>query len=94
MAGRPADRDPHFAFTDPPFRHSLPVALAFAATADPPAAVLTGRTAVAGTSPDVIRRLRPADTGLNRGILRSGWGLLVRRLEEKAPAGWRRSNPR
>ncbi|HLN69039.1 MAG TPA: transposase [Streptosporangiaceae bacterium] len=23
--------------------------------------------------------------GLNRGILRSGWGLLVRRLEEKAP---------
>ena len=27
--------DPHFAFTDPPFRHSLPVALAFAATADP-----------------------------------------------------------
>jgi putative transposase len=24
-------------------------------------------------------------SGLNRGILRSGWGLLVRRLEEKAP---------
>jgi putative transposase len=24
-------------------------------------------------------------TGLNRGILRSGWGLLVRRLEQKAP---------
>jgi len=55
--------DPHFAFTDPPLRHSLPVALAFAATADPPAAVLTGRTASAGTSPGVIRRLRPADTG-------------------------------
>ncbi|HMD24338.1 MAG TPA: LysR family transcriptional regulator [Streptosporangiaceae bacterium] len=59
--------DPHFAFTDPPFRHSLPVALAFAATADPPAAVLTGCTAItiaiAGASPDVIRRLRPADTG-------------------------------
>jgi len=55
--------DPHFAFTDPPFRHSLPVALAFAATADPPAAVLTGRTATAGTSPALIRRLRPADTG-------------------------------
>jgi DNA-binding transcriptional LysR family regulator len=55
--------DPHFAFTDPPFRHSLPVVLAFAATADPPAAVLTGRTAIAGTSPGVIRRLRPADTG-------------------------------
>jgi DNA-binding transcriptional LysR family regulator len=55
--------DPHFAFTDPPFRHSLPVALAFAATADPPAAVLTGPVAIAGTSPRVIRRLRPADTG-------------------------------
>ena len=53
--------DPHFAFTDPLFRHSLPVALAFAATADPPAAVLTGLTAIAGTSPRVIRRLRPAD---------------------------------
>jgi DNA-binding transcriptional LysR family regulator len=61
--------DPHFAFTDPPFRHSLPVTLAFAATADPPAAVLTGRTAftitiaIAGASPGVIRRLLPADTG-------------------------------
>ena len=56
--------DPHFAFTDPPFRHSLPVALAFAATADPPAGVLTGRTAIAiaGAPPGVIRRLRPADT--------------------------------
>jgi DNA-binding transcriptional LysR family regulator len=55
--------DPRFAFTDPPLRHSLAVALAFAATADPPAAVLTGCTATAGTSPGVIRRLRPADTG-------------------------------
>ena len=55
--------DPHFAFTDPPLRHSLPVALAFAATADPPAAVLTGRTAIAATSSGVIRPLRPADTG-------------------------------
>jgi transposase len=32
--------------------------------------------------------------GLNRGILRSGWGLLVRRLEQKAPAGWRGSDLR
>jgi DNA-binding transcriptional LysR family regulator len=55
--------DPHFAFTDPPFRHSLPVVLAFAATADPPAAVLTGRTAIAETSPGVIRWLRPAAAG-------------------------------
>jgi len=55
--------DPRFAFTDPPLRHSLPVALAFAATADPPAAVLTGCTATAGTSPGVIRLPRHADTG-------------------------------
>jgi DNA-binding transcriptional LysR family regulator len=55
--------DPHFAFTDPPFRHSLPVALAFAATAEPPASVLTGCTAIARTPPGVIRRLRLADTG-------------------------------
>src|SRR6266702_200328 len=30
--------DPRFEFTDPPLRHSLPVALAFAVTAGPPAA--------------------------------------------------------
>jgi DNA-binding transcriptional LysR family regulator len=34
--------DPAFEFTDPPLRCSLPVTLAFAATADRPAAVLTG----------------------------------------------------
>jgi len=55
--------DPHFAFTDPPFRHSLPVALAFAATADPPTAVLTSRTATADVPPGVIRLLRPVGTG-------------------------------
>jgi transposase len=32
-------------------------------------------------------------TGLNRGILRSGWGLLVRRLEEKAPGRVEKINP-
>ena len=51
---------PRFDFTDPPLRHSLPVTLAFAATADPPAAVLTGRTAPAATPPGVIRLPRPA----------------------------------
>jgi DNA-binding transcriptional LysR family regulator len=55
--------DLHFAFTDPPLRHSLPVVLAFAATADPPAAVLTTRTATADVPPGVIRLPRPADTG-------------------------------
>src|SRR5260370_26218131 len=39
--------DPRFEFTDPPLRHSLPVALAFAATPDPPAAVPTGPAAIA-----------------------------------------------
>ena len=47
--------DPQFAFTDPPFRHSLPIVLAFAATASPPAAVLTGPTAIAGPPPGVTR---------------------------------------
>jgi len=34
-----------------------------------------------------------AKTGLNREILRSGWGLLVRRLEEKAPGRVEKINP-
>ncbi|HEU5389734.1 MAG TPA: helix-turn-helix domain-containing protein [Streptosporangiaceae bacterium] len=37
-----------------------------------------------GTLEDPGRNVR-AKAGLNRGILRSGWGLLVRRLEDKAP---------
>ena len=37
-----------------------------------------------GTREDPGRNVR-AKAGLNRGILGSGWGLLVRRLEEKAP---------
>ena len=35
-------RNPQFAFTDPSFRQSLPMTLAFAATASRPTAVLTG----------------------------------------------------
>jgi putative transposase len=37
-----------------------------------------------GTRENPGRNVRQK-AGLNRGILRSGWGLLVRRLEEKAP---------
>jgi transposase len=37
-----------------------------------------------GTAADPGRNVR-AKAGLNREILRSGWGLLVRRLEDKAP---------
>jgi hypothetical protein len=55
--------DPRFEFTDPPLRHSLPVALAFAATAGPPAAVLTGPVASAGPPSGVIRLPRTAGTG-------------------------------
>jgi len=47
--------DPRFAFTDPPLRHSLPMALAFAATADRPTAVLTGPSVPAGSQPRLIR---------------------------------------
>jgi DNA-binding transcriptional LysR family regulator len=54
--------DPRFEFTDSPVQHSLPVALAFAATADPPAAVLTGPVAVADIPPGVSRLPRPAGT--------------------------------
>ena len=47
--------NPRFEFTDPPLRHSLPMALAFAATADQPTAVLTGPAVIAGTRPGLIR---------------------------------------
>jgi DNA-binding transcriptional LysR family regulator len=47
--------NPRFEFTDPPLRHSLPMALAFAATADRPTAVLTGPAVIAGTRPGLIR---------------------------------------
>jgi DNA-binding transcriptional LysR family regulator len=36
------EADPRFEFADPPFRNSLPMTLAFAATGNRPAAVLTG----------------------------------------------------
>src|SRR5215469_424377 len=55
--------DPRFEFTDPPFRRSLPMVLAFAATASRPAAVLTGPAVIAGPPPGVTRLPRPAGTG-------------------------------
>src|SRR5215471_15798767 len=51
--------DPRFEFTDPPLRHSLPMALVFAATTDRPTAVLTGPAVLAGTQPGLIRLPRP-----------------------------------
>jgi DNA-binding transcriptional LysR family regulator len=55
--------DPRFAFTDPPFRHSLPMVLAFAATASWPAAVLTSPAVTAGLSLDTTRLPRPVGAG-------------------------------
>jgi putative transposase len=45
-----------------------------------------------GTAERPGRNVR-AKTGLNRGISRSGWGLLVRRLEDKAPGRVERVPP-
>jgi putative transposase len=45
-----------------------------------------------GTRENPGRRVR-RKAGLNRGILRSGWGLLVRRLEQKAPGRVEKVNP-
>jgi putative transposase len=46
----------------------------------------------AGTRENPGRNVR-AKAGLNRGILRSGWGLLVRRLQDKAPGRVQKINP-
>jgi len=58
--------DPCFAFTDPPFRHSLPMALAFAAAGDRPAAVLTGPAVPTGTGPWPVRPQHPAGGDMRR----------------------------
>src|SRR3984885_6080716 len=46
---------------------------------------ITNMTRSAKGTPEQPGRKVRAKTGLNRGISRSGWGLLVRRLEDKAP---------
>jgi transposase len=45
-----------------------------------------------GTAQDPGRSVRQK-AGLNRGIRRSGWGLLVRRLQDKAPGRVEKINP-
>jgi putative transposase len=45
-----------------------------------------------GTREDPGRNVRQK-AGLNRGILASGWGLLVRRLEDKAPGRLEKVKP-
>ena len=50
--------DPRFEFTDPPFRHSLQMDLAFAAAADRSTAVLTGPNVIAGSRAGLIEASR------------------------------------
>jgi DNA-binding transcriptional LysR family regulator len=63
---------PRFEFTDPPFHRSLPLTLAFAATADRPAAVLTGPATAAGGRATPIWRSPLAETsGMVKVSIRS-----------------------
>jgi hypothetical protein len=54
--------DPRFEFTDPPFRHSLPMTLAFASTGDWPTAILTGPSVIAGSRAGLIQLPRYVGT--------------------------------
>jgi hypothetical protein len=54
--------NPRFEFTNPSVRHSLPLALSYATTADRPTAVLTGPAILAGSRPGLTRLPRPAVT--------------------------------
>src|SRR5262249_3907908 len=73
----------------PPFRRSLPLTLAFAATADRPTAVLTGPATAAGSWATPIRRPQPADTsGMARVTLQQ------RPLTASAALVWNGDLPR
>lgn len=79
--------DPHFEFADPPFRNSLPMTLAFAATGTHPAAVLTGPRHPVGPSMG------------NPGRAAENYGMVPARLEQHplvAAAGlvWNSDLPR
>jgi transposase len=54
---------------------------------------ITNMTRSARGTPQQPGRNVGQKAGLNRGILRSGWGLLVRRLEDKAPGRVQKINP-
>ncbi len=55
--------------------------------------IATMTRSASGTTANPGRNLR-AKAGLNRGITRSGWGLLVRRLQDKAPGRVREDQSR
>ena len=99
---------PRFEFTDPPFRHSLPMTLAFAATASRPTAVLTSPLHLTGDQAAYGVRHRVADSyemvqvGLQRRPLTAtavvAWsGDLPRHLQQvlfdTADAGIRLADP-
>ena len=69
--------NPRFAFTDPPFRHSLPMVLALAATASPPVAVLTGPAVTAVPLPGATRFPRPAGAGHMAQVCVAGQPLIA-----------------
>jgi DNA-binding transcriptional LysR family regulator len=82
-------RRPRFEFTEPPFRHSLPMALAFAATAGRPTAVLTSPLHLAGEQPaDGVRRSIADSYGMVRVDLRG------RPLTATAVVAWSGDLPR
>jgi DNA-binding transcriptional LysR family regulator len=82
-------RRPRFEFADPPFRHSLPMTLAFAATADRPTAVVTGPLHAAGNQ--VARGVRPSITD-SYGMVRVGLRELP--LTATAAVAWSGDLPR
>jgi DNA-binding transcriptional LysR family regulator len=74
--------DPGFAFTDQPFRHSLPMSVAFAATASRPTAVLTspclamGSTAATATEPHMADMYDMTEVMLEQHPLTATAGLV------------------
>ena len=74
--------DPRFEFTDPPFRHSLPTSVAFAATASHPTAVLTspclamGSTAATATEPQMADMYDMTEVMLEQHPLTATAGLV------------------
>lgn len=82
-------RRPRFEFTDPPFRQSLPMTLAFAATAGRPTAVVTGPLQLTGDQ--AARGVRPSRPD-SYGMVRVG--LRGRPLTATAAVAWSGDLPR
>jgi DNA-binding transcriptional LysR family regulator len=82
-------RRPRFEFTDPPFRHSLPMTLAFAASAGRPTAVVTGPRRLTSDQAGYGDR-EPA--GDSYGMVRVG--VTGRSLTAQAVVAWSGDLPR